>query len=55
METYTVEYELPPLRAIYYDDVEAASTFDAWQSVKNTHPTCHIRAITTKEPKQHAR
>lgn len=53
MQTYLVEYEFPPLRAVYQEELWATDERDAlrvflsWQDATNI--TCSIRKITEKK------
>lgn len=48
MKTFTIEYETPPLRAIYYCEVDADSDIDARMTFVTEMPQSRIRKICEK-------
>ena len=45
MKTWKVEYEIPPLRAIYFAEVDAETEAEVWTIVPKEQPTWRIRKV----------
>lgn len=49
MTTYEVEYEIPPMRAIYLAECDAESEQEAREFIAENEPLWRIRKIKSKE------